>query len=114
MLRDGIYRALIAGSAETGSAVYVCRAGKVVGVGYKGADYEGTYSWDDVRKVNTFEIEVTFPPGVQMVTGMVAGAQGATLTVRGEGKTPEPVSRFSLDLAGRAVDVQLSYVRPLP
>jgi hypothetical protein len=111
---DGIYR------TESGSASYNTRTiivvhnGAFFGIGEMGAHYRGTFKYDPVRKVHPFDCMVTFPPNTPLVTGGKIGPQGAVMPFQGEVKVQLPRSRFSYLFDGRAIDVALTYVRPLP
>jgi hypothetical protein len=112
--RDGFYHATFGGSGGIVRAVFVLESGKLYGQGERGASYEGCYDLDAVRNVFAFTGTVTIPPSVITASGVGTGQQGVTLPFKGESALPDPVARYSLDLAGKAVDVAMRYVSPLP
>ena len=114
VMREGIYQLVYAGATSSAVGVFVLRNGAFSGVGEKGAHYTGNYKFQPARNLYKFEGQVQFPPNTATVTGFVAGDQGSTVKLEGELSTPDPATRFSLDFAGRAVDVSIKYVSPIP
>ena len=113
-MRDGIYRLVYAGVASSALGVFVVRNGRFHGVGQAGAEYQGDFRFEPARNLYLFEGHGQFPPETEMVTGGTADRDGVTIPIKGEMSSPDPSTRFSLDFAGRAVDVAITYVAPIP
>lgn len=68
---------------------------------------------DAVRKLMRFEAAASMPPFFTAVTGLKTDAKPRTVTFKGEA-TPTPSgARFSIDFAGRAIDVDARYDGPV-
>jgi hypothetical protein len=113
-MREGLYRLCYAGVASAAVGMFAFRNGAFTGVGEQGALYRGTCQRDPARNIYKFSGAVTFRPDTPTVTGFVASPTGSTIPLSGELSEPAPSTRFSLDFAGRAVDVQIEYIGPLP
>ena len=72
------------------------------------------WAWHDtVRGLVRYEFTVALPPMFQTLTGLTTGENGRNIRVNGE-TTPGMVDkRFSIEFAGRAIDIALRYVSPL-
>jgi hypothetical protein len=110
---DGFYRMLSGGSSYQSRTVVVLHAGQFFGVGQMGALYRGSYAFDPVRKLTTFVGSAQFPPDVPLVTGGRVGPEGLKLPIKAEAKPHAAVTRLSFEIAGRAIDAALWFVRPL-
>jgi hypothetical protein len=113
-MREGLYRLTYAGVASSAVGMFAVRNEAFSGVGEMGAYYQGTCVRDPVRNLYAFNGNVTFRPDTPTVTGYVASPAGSTVPLSGELSEPSPATRFSLDFAGRTVDVLVEYVGPLP
>ena len=113
-MREGLYRLQYAGATSSAVGLFAIRQEAFTGVGEMGALYQGTCKRDPGRNLNIFQGSVTFRPDTPTVTGFVASPSGSTVLLAGELSDPEPSTRFSIDFAGRAVDVLIEYVGPLP
>jgi hypothetical protein len=113
MLADGFYTATYAARDRVAHAMLVFRAGTIVGIDEHGGQYDGTYAFDATRNLTVCDVVLTVADGVRLITGRSFDHSGAKVRLVGEMPTPQPVARFSLDLAGRAVDVALRCIRPL-
>jgi hypothetical protein len=113
-MRDGLYRLTYAGAASSAVGMFALRNKAFSGVGEKGAFYQGTCVRDPARNLYSFKGSVTFRPDTPTVTGYVASPEGSTIALSGELSEPAPRTRFSLDFAGRTVDVLIEYIGPLP
>ena len=111
---DGIYQVVYAGTAMEARGVFVLRQGAFTGVGQTGALYKGKYGPDPARGLFQFEGNVDFPPDTILVTGSRAGPNGLSMPFKGESAAPKPDARFSISFGGRAVDLMMSYVGPIP
>jgi hypothetical protein len=114
MLRDGVYQILYSGSAYQARGVFVYRNGAFIGVGQSGAIYEGTYRSEPGNAIVRFDGCVRFPPGTELVTGPIAGAEGMVIPFKGSALAPAPDASFSISLDGQSVDLQMTFVSPIP
>lgn len=114
MVKEGIYRVIFGGVAYETQSIFVLREGRVAGVSFQGTEHEGTYEFDPHRNLVSFDMMATFPGEITLVTGYKIPKSGATVRVTGEAPLADPTSRFSLVVADKAVDVAMTYIRPLP
>jgi hypothetical protein len=113
-MREGLYRLCYAGATSSAVGIFALRNTEFAGVGEMGAIYRGTCVRDPTRNLYKFNGTVTFRPDTPTVTGFQSSPQGSIVPLSGELSEPAPSARFSLDFAGRAVDVLIEYVCPLP
>jgi hypothetical protein len=113
-MREGLYRLNYAGVTASAVGMFAFRNGAFTGVGELGAYYQGTCLHDPTRNLYKFDGAVTLRPDTPTVTGFLASPTGTTIPLSGELSEPAPTTRFSLDFAGRAVDVLIEYIGPLP
>ncbi len=99
---------------ETGSALAVLRSGKVFGSDRWGGVFSGSYDFDGATETNTMHVRLTVPPDGELITGLQAGPQGTTIDIVGTFDRAAPLSSATIDVAGHPVDVELSYLGPLP
>ncbi len=113
-MREGLYRLCYAGAASSAVGVFAFRNNEFSGVGETGAIYHGACVRDPARNLYRFTGSVTFRADTPTVTGFQASPQGSTVPLSGEFSEPAPSTRFSIDFAGRAVDVSMEYICQLP
>ncbi len=113
MLLNGIYDVVFGSSAALGRAELALRDGHVAGSSDRGSRISGTYRFDAARGLAIFDLIAHMPPGMVAVTGRVCGPDGEDLEFTGECKPALPSNRFSVSFGGRAIDVAMTYVRPL-
>jgi hypothetical protein len=114
MLEEGIYNIAYRGELGHGSGTLVFRNGKVAGTDVSGGSFEGTYNYDAATQLNNVVVTLKVPPNGSLVTGLTAGPMGATLPISASFKRPAPKSAARVKVAGRPVDVELTFVRSLP
>lgn len=114
MSADGIYEIIFATWQSFGAATVRMEDGRFSGATDRGTLLAGTVGRDDATGRELFEMTVTIPPGVETVTGILAGYAGRTLTVSGHLPPQAPERRFSISLAGKAIDVALRFKCPIP
>ena len=112
---EGVYRLASAGIGYmTQTIVFLC-GGKIYGLGEYGGRYGGDYSFDPVRKLTKFVGYADLPAGVPLITGGSAGPEGFRVPMSAEAKyNSRGGTRFSFSFAARAVDAELTLVKPLP
>lgn len=117
MFRNGIYKiGYRSPNDDTGSgehALAVLRDGRILGSDRLGAFFTGeTGLWptgeDDVA------IELTVPPFGELINGFIAGPAGAKVKIRSRLDPAKTSQTFVADVAGQPVEVELSYLGPLP
>ena len=74
-MREGFY-SIAFGMKGWGFGVAGFDTGEIVGADAAGATYDGTYTFNQKTEMIDAEVEVFGPPGAQMVTRQVAGAEG--------------------------------------
>ena len=118
MLDEGIYgftyKAEHMGILDGDSALAVLRNGKILGSDRAGGVFSGSYEYDGVREVNRVHVRIHVPPEGELVTGYAAGPDGAVLDIAGSFERAEPYSKAVIEVAGRPVEITLSYLGPLP
>ena len=60
------------------------------------------------------DLKIDVPPGGTLITGYSAGIDGETIDIAGLFTTPNPASKAVVNVAGGQVEVELSYLGPLP
>jgi transcriptional regulator with XRE-family HTH domain len=115
MLDEGIYHVVYKGETnDEGAATLVLRNGKISGTDIAGGSFDGTYVFDPATGLNTVMLAMRVPPGVELVTGLSSGPFGATVPILANLKRAAPRSTATVNVAGRPVEVQLTFLRPLP
>ena len=116
-MRDGIYHAVFEEGTDLGQAVLVLRDGRVGGVGHDDGEYDGGYAVDAARGLVALDLIVKVPARTQIttgVTGMKAGPAGSTVSITGQGPSPDPDGRFTVKIAGLPVVLTLRFLRAMP
>jgi transcriptional regulator with XRE-family HTH domain len=115
MLDEGIYHIAYRGETEdVGAATLVLRNGRLVGTDIAGGSFDGTYEYDPATGLNNVVVALKVPAGGTLVTGLSAGPLGATIPIVAAFKRAAPRSIAIVNVAGRPVEVELTFVRPLP
>lgn len=118
MLDEGIYGFTYKGEhmgvLDGDSALAVLRNGKILGSDRAGGVFAGSYEYDGVNELNKVHVRMQVPPEGELVTGYAAGPDGAILDIAGNFQRAEPFSKAVIEVAGRPVEITLSYLGPLP
>lgn len=118
MLDEGIYGFTYKGEhmgvLDGDSALAVLRNGKILGSDRAGGVFAGSYEYDSVNELNKVHVRMQVPPEGELVTGYAAGPDGAILDIAGNFQRAEPFSKAVIEVAGRPVEITLSYLGPLP
>lgn len=118
MLENGIYglyfTAAHASAAEAAEALAVLRDGKVLGSDPWGGVFAGSCEFDPANSVNKVKLQFDVPPEGTLVTGFSAGPDGALLEIAGTVQRAGPQMSTVVEVAGALVNVQLTYLGPLP
>lgn len=118
MLEDGIYgldyRAQDARGEDGGRALAILRDGKILGSDPWGGFFTGLYDYDPRHCLNKVRLRFDVPPEGVLVTGFCAGPKGATLDIVGTFERNAPKMVTVVDVCGTPVEVQLTYLGPLP
>ena len=99
---------------ETGGALAVLRSGKILGSDRWGGVFTGSYDFDAATETNTMHVRLSVPPNGELITGHEAGSEGTTIDIVGTFERAAPLSSSTVDVAGQPVDVELTYLGPLP
>jgi len=115
-LSDGLYRIGYRASGEHDGdhALAVLRNGKLIGADRHGGMFEGSYRYDRRRATNIIELRLEIPPDGLLISGLAVGPAGASLSVICSIAKAVPVSRTTVEIAGRMVAIELSFLSPLP
>lgn len=117
MFRNGIYRIDYRdthdGSGPSDDALFVVRDGSIIGADRHG----GVYSASQRQTVEALEgvrVQMTVPPGGALVTGKVAGGDGEHIDIATRLDATQNFQTATIDVAGRPVEISVSYLGPLP
>lgn len=108
------YAARGAGPSESGDALAVLRAGRIVGSDRWGGLFEGSYRFDSATQTNHFHMRLRVPPDGELVTGLAGGANGTTVEVVTVLERAAPVASATIDIGGEPLDLKMTYLGPLP
>ncbi len=118
MFQQGIYsisyRSLSGKVAERETALAIFRDGKILGSDSHGGVFSGTIRFDGAQDASKVDLKIDVPPGGTLITGYSAGIDGETIDIAGLFTTPNPASKAVVNVAGGQVEVELSYLGPLP
>ena len=118
MLENGIYglyfTAPHASAPEAAEALAVLRDGKVLGSDPWGGVFAGSCEFDPAQRANKVRLQFGVPPEGTLVTGFSAGPDGAVLEIAGTVRRGGPQMTTVVEVAGALVNVQLTYLGPLP
>jgi hypothetical protein len=79
---DGFYSGYFAGSSANGFAMFILRAGKIVGMDPLGVRFDGRYARKPDGTDYEGAVSVTVPPGGTTVQGVTSGPNGLSYEVR--------------------------------
>jgi hypothetical protein len=113
MLDDGHYATTYGTLFGTGHVRLRLEGDRVTGTTDRGIPVEGTIQIDVVRKLLQFHMAAHLPAFFTGVTGIATAATGRTVRFKGEASPTREGARFSIDFAGRALDVHARYAGPL-
>ncbi len=117
MFRNGIYKIAYysPGQQEFAAdhALAVMRDGRFIGSDPLGGFYTGSSACGP-SYLDVMTIELTMPPGGELVTGLIAGPSGATIKVRAELDASLNTQCAIVDVAGMPVHLQVTYLGPIP
>jgi hypothetical protein len=118
MLEDGIYGlAYAAGRGRMpgeGSALAMLRGGRILGSDPWGGVFTGSCRFDAGRRLTTIDLRLEVPPNGELITGFSAGPAGASIDIVAAFEGAAPKLSSIIDVAGRQVRVELTYLGPLP
>ena len=96
-----------------GSGLAMLRAGKIIGTDRCGSVFIGACEYDRHHRVSRVSVRMQVPPDGELVTGVPTGAEGATFDITVTIKAALVVET-TVEVAGRPVNVKLTYIGPLP
>ena len=118
MFRDGIYQVVC---CTIGHAERVCdhfvasvRDGRILGSDGHGGLYLGHDGGTALDYSARIQMTVQMPPGGQLITGLIAGPDGAALPLTGLLDASANRQKSIIDIAGEAIKIEVSYLGPLP
>jgi hypothetical protein len=113
VIKNGFYEVEFATPQGRGTAKIRHEDGVLQGETDRGTRLDGLCGEDTTRNAVSFEIAAIVPPKRVTVTGLTTGDEPRRIVFRGELPNCAPSSRFSVDFAGRAVDLVARYLGPL-
>ncbi len=117
MFRNGIYKICYGLPSDTGGleehALAVLRDGKLIGSDRHGSVFVGEPVCS-TGPLESFRIQLTIPPGGELITGYRAGPQGSILSLRGQFDPTLNIQTSRVDVAGGQVELRVAYLGPLP
>jgi hypothetical protein len=120
MLENGIYGLYFTATqacaceSESSQALAVLRDGRVLGSDPWGGVFAGSCEFDPTDRANKVRLQFGVPPEGTLVTGFAAGPEGAVLEIAGTVQHAGPQMTTVVEVAGAPVNVQLTYLGPLP
>ena len=116
MFRNGIYRIDYRSADDTGTpddALFVVRDGSIIGADRHGGVYSGSQRHTS-GALDSVRIQLTVPPGGALVTGRVAGLDGAHIDLTSKLDATRDFQIATIDVGGSPVEISVSYLGPLP
>ncbi len=118
MLEDGLYgltfTAIRDGGADAGNALAVLRNGRILGSDPWGGVFVGSCEFDSHAGLSKVRVQFDVPPEGTLITGFSAGPAGAVLDIVGGVEGASPLAETVVEIAGTPVNVELTYLGPLP
>ena len=118
MLEDGLYglnyTTVCEGRSDAGSALAVLRNGKILGSDPWGGVFVGSCEFDPDAGLNKMRLQFDVPPEGTLITGFSAGPAGAVLDIVGAVDGASSLAATVVQVAGTPVNVELTYLGPLP
>jgi hypothetical protein len=117
MFRNGIYKVCYRSPHDDDDfsehALAVLRDGQIIGSDRLGGVFTGAPRCGSAAD-DCISVDLTVPPGGELVNGFVAGPAGATIQIKTR-LDPEKIAQVAvIDVAGEPVEIQLIYLGPLP
>lgn len=117
MFRNGIYRIdyrspnddLIASE----DALFVVRDGSIIGADRHGGVYAGS-QFGTRGALDGVRVQMTAPPGGEMVTGTIAGPDGAVIDIVSKLDPARNFQTATVEVAGNPVEISVAYLGPFP
>lgn len=117
MFRNGIYKVSYRSALDPGSfpqdALALMRNGKIIGADRHGGVFTGEPRCGP-GDLETLKLDFGVPPGGELVTGYVAGSNGATIDILGRFDPRLDQQTSMIDIGGAPVEVSVAYLGPLP
>lgn len=115
-LCDGVYGLSFSrGDGQiSGQGVAVLREGRIAGSDRGGGVFTGSYAFDPRTTRNAVKLTISAPPSGVLVNGITAGPGGTVFDVSALLDRPQPTSTVIVEAAGLPIEIELSYLGPLP
>jgi hypothetical protein len=118
MLANGIYdlrySAAQDSTSDAGSGLALLRDGKILGSDPWGGVFVGSCEFDAAACISTVRLRFEIPPEGKLITGFNAGPAGAVIDIVGAIADGAPAATTVVEVAGAPVNVELTYLGPLP
>jgi len=117
MLSEGVYKVVYFDDEQPSAAfepmLLILRSGAVTASDALGGVYFGEFE-SGANGLLRLTGSADIPPDGELVTGYVAGADGATVPLSIEISPESMQRRQTVTVGGRPVEVEISYLGPLP
>lgn len=116
LLTDGVYNLLFRLKADTGpatSGLAIIRDNRIFGSDPEGSVFEGHLAPDEQGTPRIRGV-LSLPPGGELITGLAAGPEGMDVELTAHPQAQDGTLRFIAVVAGESIDVDITYVGPLP
>ena len=117
MFRNRIYKVFYRSPLDdfgfSDHALAVLRDGQIMGSDRLGAVFTGEPGFATAGG-NAVTIDLTVPPGGELISGFKAGPSGASVTINTDFDPSQDTQVKMVDIGGGPVEVQLVYLGPLP
>jgi transcriptional regulator with XRE-family HTH domain len=108
------YRGGARGQTDGDSAVAILRSGRIVGADRHGGIFRGSYDFDPSSSLNNLHLRLEVPPFGVLINGVSGGSKGLSVDIIGSFKRASPTTKTTVNVAGVPVEIELTYVEPLP
>jgi hypothetical protein len=108
-MEDGFYAMYYSGAIGNGIGILAVKDKIIYGADISGGTYDGTFSHNPTNGQVEIKIRMTFPQGVALVTGAVAGTEPLVIELA----TTLPAN-FANEAPVGPVNIVFKLLRPLP
>ena len=117
MFRNGIYRIDYRSPHNdlipSDDALFVVRDGSIIGADRHGGVYAGS-QFGTKGALDGVRVQMTAPPGGELVTGAIAGPEGAVLDIVSKLDPARSFQTAMIEVAGNPVEISVAYLGPFP
>lgn len=114
MLQNGVYEISFQSIDRIDRANAILRDGTILGSDKWGAVFAGQWQFDADQALDRVTLRLQVPPKGELITGFSAGPHGAIVDIVGAFAHDQAGKRAKIEIGGQPLDVELSFVSPLP